>query len=100
MVPQRGRWCSTGLYIERYMVLRCDLANRYNLLLRPQTESMRSRSPPHPPTGGRDHSLAGAGLGCFLRATRNSMSDVSYTLLIIASGVAVAFLTFAVLGVE
>ena len=36
----------------------------------------------------------------FLRATRNSMSDVSYTLLIIAAGVAVAFLTFAILGVE
>ena len=36
----------------------------------------------------------------FLLATRNSMSDVSYTLLTIASGVAVAFLTFAILGVE
>jgi len=28
------------------------------------------------------------------------MGDVSYTLLIIAAGVAVAFLTFAVLGIE
>jgi hypothetical protein len=84
------------------MVLRCDLANRYNpALASPNREHSVPIATPYPTQQAVGTILSpGRDWDASLRATRNSMSDVSYTLLIIASGVAVAFLTFAVLGVE